>query len=175
MNPDDRLSELLSDPDVWAEAPDAAAILEQVSAVERRRRLRPWGLVAVAAVVTALVAIGVSVVRGEQDPVDFVLTGTEVAPRAQAAVRIVDTPAGVVLRLEVSGLEPAPPGTYYQGWVAAGDDLVSVGTFHMRGGDGRVSLWSGVDLDAYRLLLVTLQPEGGGPQPSAEVVLRGGS
>jgi hypothetical protein len=173
MNSDERLSELLSVPDVWVEAPDGLdEILDQVS--DHRRRLRPWGMVAVAAVVTALVAVGVSQLTSEEDPVDFILAGTEMAPQAQAEVRIVDTPAGVVLRLEVSGLEPAPPGTYYQGWVAAADDLVSVGTFHMRGGDGRVSLWSGVDVDTYRLLLVTLQPEGAGPQPSAEIVLRGG-
>ena len=41
---------------------------------------------------------------------------------------------------------PAPEGQYYEGWLHDTDsgDWVSVGTFHMRGGDGRVVLWSGV-------------------------------
>ena len=39
-------------------------------------------------------------------------------------------------------------------------DWVSVGTFHMRGGDGRVVLWSGVPIARYRELLVTAEIEG---------------
>jgi hypothetical protein len=175
MNSDERLSELLSGPDVWAEAPDGLdELLERVAGSNVRRPQRRVAMLAAAAVVTALVFIGVSQIS-PQDPVDFVLTGTERAPHAHADVRIVETPAGLVLRLDVVGLEPAPPGTYYQGWVVAGDEAVSVGSFHMRGGDGRVSLWSGVDPDTYRVLLVTLQSEEEGPQLSSEVVLRGES
>ncbi len=174
MNSDERLSELLSDPSVWAEAPDTADELLERVAGSRRRPRRLWGMVTAAAVLAVLVAIGVSE-STRQDPVDFVLIGTDLAPRAYADVRIVETPAGLVLRLEVYGLDPAPPGTYYQGWVMAGEDAVGVGTFHMRGGDGAVSLWSGVDPDTYRVLVVTLQSENAGPQPSSDVVLRGES
>ena len=39
-------------------------------------------------------------------------------------------------------------------------DWVSVGTFHMRGGDGRVVLWAGVPIARYRELVVTAEVEG---------------
>jgi hypothetical protein len=161
---DERLSELLSAPNVWAETPDALdELLDRAVGSNARRPLRRMAILAAAAVVATLVFIGVSQIRSP-DPVDFVLSGTERAPQAHADVRIVETPAG---------LDPAPPGMYYQGWVVAGDEAVSVGSFHMRGGDGRVSLWSGVDPDTYRVLLVTLQSVEEGPQLSSEIVLRG--
>ena len=37
-------------------------------------------------------------------------------------------------------------GCYYQAWARSPDgELVSMGTFHMRGGDATVTLWSAVD------------------------------
>ena len=60
------------------------------------------------------------------------------------------------------GSPPAEPGTYYQGWVKGPEGLVTVGTFHLRGGDDTIDLWSGVPLDRYPTLTVTLQDEGGG-------------
>jgi hypothetical protein len=174
MNRDDHLTEMLSTPDVWADAPD---VLDRVlEGVEESTpgRVRRWGVVAAAALVVLLIGIGVSDLF-RTDPVDFVLAGTELAPSASADVRIIDTPAGVVLRLAVFGLDPAGPGTYYQGWVVAGEDAVSVGTFHMRGGDGAVSLWSGVDPERFRMLIVTVQSEDAGPARSDRVVLRGQS
>jgi hypothetical protein len=52
-------------------------------------------------------------------------------------------------------------------------DLVSIGTFHLRGGAAMVTLWSGVPLEDYPTLTVTLQREGAGTDSSGEVVLRG--
>ena len=71
------------------------------------------------------------------------------------------------------GLPPAEPGTYYQGWVKGDEGLVTVGTFHLRGGDDTIDLWSGVPLDRYPTLTVTLQEEGGGQESSGVVVLSG--
>ncbi|MFP5333563.1 MAG: anti-sigma factor [Acidimicrobiia bacterium] len=124
------------------------------------------------AVVGLVIALG-AFLASREDPPDFTLAGTELAPEATAEVRIIDTPAGIILRLEVAGLEPAPPGTYYQGWVVSADGEVSVGTFHMRGGDGSVAFWSGVETERYPTLVVTLQEENAGPARSETVVLTG--
>ena len=50
---------------------------------------------------------------------------------------------------------------------------VSAGTFHMRGGDGSIELWSGVSPDDYPLVTVTIQQEADGAESSGRVVLRG--
>jgi len=102
------------------------------------------------------------------------LTGTEFAPGASAVARVRDTPSGVAIALDVSGLPPAAPGTYYEGWVKSPDGhRVSIGTFHLRDGNETVELWAGVDVARYPTLTVTVQQEGAGPQAPGKVVLRG--
>ena len=104
----------------------------------------------------------------------FAIEGTELAPTATATAEVAELPNGAGIRLDVENLDPAPDGYYYQGWVRSeAGETVTIGTFHMRGGDGTVTLWSGVDLAAYPTLTVTLQQEGAGPESSGEVVLRG--
>lgn len=142
---------------------------------------RPSGgrtLARMAAVAAAVIviAVGVVLVTGDDagEEVARSIVGTELAPEASASAVVDELAAGVAIRVDITGLEPAPPGTYYQGWVRSDDgDLVSVGTFHVRGGDSLVTLWSGVDLDDYPTLTVTLQREGEGTDSSGEVVLRG--
>jgi hypothetical protein len=102
------------------------------------------------------------------------LAGTELVPGASAVARVRDTPSGVAISLDVSGLPPAAPGTYYEGWVKSPDGhRVSVGTFHLRGGDETVELWAGVDVTRYSTLTVTIQKERAGEQASGKVVLKG--
>ncbi len=171
---DDRLTELLEQPGTWTEPPDVLAdVLAEVGA-DGSSSVRRWAVVAAAAAVLALIGIGV-IDQFRAEPPDFVLVGTDLAPTASAEVRVVETPAGVVLRLVITGLDPAGSGSHYQGWVMSGDRAVSVGTFHMRGGDGSVSLWSGVDPDTFRRLIITLQSEDDGPDRSDVVVLTGHS
>jgi hypothetical protein len=43
----------------------------------------------------------------------------------------------------------------------------------MRGGDGWIYLWSGVDAERYPMLRVTLEHEGDGDGASDQVVLAG--
>lgn len=167
---DRRTDEILGDPTVWAETPD---VLDDVlTAIEGRRERRPLWVPAAVAVAGLIIALG-AFLASREDPVDFTLAGTGLAPQAAADVWVIETPAGIVLRLEVEGLDPAPPGTYYQGWVLSQDAAVSVGTFHMRGGDGSVAFWSGVETDRYPTLIVTLQEETAGPARSDVVVLTG--
>ena len=166
-----RTREILGSDAVWTDAPD---VLDRVLAeidVPADSSSR-WRWIAAAAALVAAVGVGSLVVDRPEAP-DFTLAGTELAPAAGADVRVVETPAGVVLRLEITGLEPAEPGSYYQGWVVSGEAAVSVGTFHMRGGDGSVAFWSGVDPSEYPELVITRQDEAAGPARSDQVVMTG--
>lgn len=194
-----RFRDLLGDDAVWAE-PSTTGVDDLLAAIEaessglaepsgpavaatgltrtptpspaRSRRLM---LVAAAAAVVVLAGVVGIVVRSSDDGAgrDFTVAGTELAPEASAVATVVETGSGVSIDLDVSGLPPAEPGTYYQAWVKGPDGLVTVGTFHMRDGDDSVELWSGVPLDRYPTLTVTLQDEGAGQESSGRVVLSG--
>jgi hypothetical protein len=188
-----RFRDLLADDAVWAEPPptgvdDLLAAIEaesgggvaaaagtahpQAPARARGHRLM---LVAAAAVIVVLAGVVGILVRAAGDDAgqDFQVAGTELAPEASAVATVEETGSGVAIELDVSGLPPAEPGTYYQAWVKGPDGLVTVGTFHMRGGDDHVELWSGVPVDRYPTLTVTLQEEGAGQESSGRVVLSG--
>jgi hypothetical protein len=190
-----RFRDLLADDAVWAEpsptgvddllaaiqtesgtvpaAPAAAPAVH--SRVPSRRRSRRLMLVAAAAGIVAVAGVVGILVRSADDGAgqDFAVAGTELAPTASGVGTVEETGSGVSIELDVSGLPPAEPGTYYQAWVKGPDGLVTVGTFHMRGGDDHVDLWSGVPLDRYPTLTVTLQQEGAGQESSGRVVLSG--
>ncbi|MDX1448518.1 MAG: anti-sigma factor [Acidimicrobiia bacterium] len=168
----ERTTEILADPTLWADTPDVLSrVLADTAEPTRADRRQIWipAAVAVAGLALALLAF----LSDREPPADFLLAGTDLAPQASAEVRVIETPAGIVLRLEVEGLDPAPSGMYYQGWVVSDEGAVSVGTFHMRGGDGSVAFWSGVEPERYPTLIVTLQDEAGGPARSETVVLTG--
>jgi Anti-sigma-K factor rskA len=188
-----RLRDLLADESVWAEpapggADDLLAAIESESAGRpavgagpptlhtrrgARRRLALIG-VAAAAVVVVVGAIGIVARVGDDGGGrEFDVAGTELAPEASAVATVEEVGSGVAIELDVSDLPPAEPGTYYQAWVKGDEGLVTVGTFHMRGGDDTIDLWSGVPVDRYPTLTVTLQQEGGGQESSGRVVLSG--
>jgi hypothetical protein len=74
----------------------------------------------------------------------------------------------------VSGLPPAPDGTFYEAWVL-NDDLgkVSAGTFHIREPQDDITLWLGVDPANYDAISVTRQPVDGGTLAEGVPVLKG--
>jgi hypothetical protein len=141
---------------------------------ERRRRPVLWAALASAAAVLAI-AVGFVAMRGEdEDPAEFAMAGTDLALEASASGDINELDAGVAIKLDVEGLPPAPEGQYYAGWVRSADgQLVGIGSFHMRGGDSTVTLWSGVPLAQYPTITVTIQTEGAGEASSGQVVMRG--
>jgi hypothetical protein len=139
----------------------------------RRRRLMVLSAAAALVVLAAVLGVLVRAGGDDGDARDFAIAGTGLAPGATAIATVEETGSGVAIELDVSGLAPAEPGTYYQAWVKGPDGLVTVGTFHMRGGDDIVELWSGVPLDRYSTLTVTLQDEGAGQESSGRVVLSG--
>jgi Anti-sigma-K factor rskA len=133
-------------------------------------------LAAAAALVVLAGAVGMfAITRGEDHPAgtEFAIAGTPLVPDASANATVEDQSAGVSIKLDVRGLPPAKPGTYYQAWVSGSDGAVTIGTFHMRGGDGWIYLWSGVETDRYPTLNVTLENEGIDPASSGLVVLTG--
>ena len=79
--------------------------------------------------------------------------------------------SGLAIELDVSGLPPSPRGFYYQAWMKGSRGLVTIGTFHLRGGPGAVELWSAVSLTDYPAITVTREPEDGNPASSGQVVL----
>lgn len=145
------------------------------TSVRRRRSRATWWIGAAAAAAVAALAVGVVVTRGDGETEEqFSIAGTELDSDAAATAELTDLPNGVAIKLDISDLDPAPEGFYYQGWVRSeAGETVTIGTFHMRGGDGTVTLWSGVDVADYPTLTVTLQEEDAGPESSGQVVLRG--
>jgi hypothetical protein len=123
-------------------------------------------------VLVVLAGIGLLVVQGD-DYGHLELAGTSLAARAHADVELADTPSGAEFRLDVSGLPPAAPGTYYEGWLTGDRGWISIGTFHLHRGTKDVVLWSGVELADYPEIAVTVQNEGDGAKSSGRVVLRG--
>ncbi len=192
-----QLDALLSNPDLW-DAPDpadedaiVAAILGEAAAesktetaadpvpdnvipISRHRRWMAPALSAAAAVIVVLLGLGIVNAiadRPDDGEVELALDGTDLAPDATATARIVDLPAGSRIRLDVEGLEPAAPGTYYEVWLRQDAEIgVSAGTFHLRG-DGDIELWAGVSLDDYPLVTITVQEEAE-PVSSGRVVLK---
>lgn len=127
------------------------------------------GLVALAGLVLGTI----SVVRTDQDNI-VAMSGTELETAASGEAEFGPTDAGWWVRLEVTGLPPAPEGSYYQGWVWSDDgEGVSIGTFHLRGDEMPIVLWSGVPLADYPSIWVTLESEADGPEASDQIVMKG--
>jgi hypothetical protein len=186
-----RFRDLLADDAVWAEpsprgADDLLAAIQADSPDTALRPARPSPpraglgahrrliLSAAAGLVILAGALGILLRVGDDgDGRRVEVAGTELAPDASAVVRVEETGSGVAIELDVRGLPPAEPGTYYQAWMKGPDGLVTVGTFHLRGGDDSIELWSGVPPDRYPTLTVTLQQEGAGQESSGRVVLSG--
>ena len=137
----------------------------------RRRSRRTWyvsGLgVAAAAVLVAVIA------WPRPHTETYQIAGTALAPRASAVAVLETRSAGLAIRLEIKGLPPAAPGSYYAAWLEGKAGIVPVGTFHWRKGGIPIDLWSGVAADGYPSFFVTLQREGQPPSPSSAVVLSG--
>ncbi len=197
------IAELLASEALWAEADPRLedTILAQIAAesswspgqsgdaatesgvdlddnvVPLRRRSRQWIIVGIAAVAVFFAALGFAVGQLDSpssDDFEIAMAGTDLAPTATATAAIKATGLGLRIRLDISGLEPAPNGSYYQAWIRNADGgAVTAGTFHMRGGDGEIELWTGVLMDEYPIITVTLQNEGDGAQSSGVVVLKG--
>lgn len=133
-------------------------------------------LLALAAALVLVSGLGLGMLLQRPPGADSMvaLAASALAPGARGEVAVRDTPSGVELRLDVTGLPAAARGTYYQAWVkSAAGDLVTVGTFHAREGGEDIVLWSAVDPADYPTFTVRLQQEGLGAESSGPVLLSG--
>ena len=183
----DELRRLLATSSTWDEPPPELAddivagiraeAREATPPVTRHRRtwMRPVLTVAAATVGVLAVALGAVLVTGDgdDDSESFALAATDVIPDATGSATVESTGSGLSISLTIDGLPPAEPGTFYQAWMRSETDSVPIGTFHARGGDGPIELWSGVEIADYPTMTVTVQEEGAGPESSGIVVLRG--
>ena len=181
----------LSSEAVWADPPANLEMLirdeikaRKVPTSERRAvvrvgRRRPWVTPLVGAAAAAAAFMAGFVIADEDDNgvaaiAEVDLTGTGLAPEASASGDVVDRGAGYAIRLDMTGLPPADEGEFYEGWLRArGGAMVSIGSFHMRSGDGGIVLWSGVAIAEYDTLVVTEESERSGPAASGRVMLQG--
>lgn len=179
----DQIREILGRDATWAEPPpEVADHLFATIAAERvpdQSRPRPRRSALVGAAVLGAAAIIVLVagllgVFSSSDPQVVAIEGTELQPGASGQAWIGQADAGWWVRLEVDDLPAAEEGTYYEGWVWNDDGQgVSIGTFHLRGGEESVELWSGVDPEDYPAIWVTLEDEDGDPAASDRIVMWG--
>jgi hypothetical protein len=185
----------LARPEVWDSPPAAledaivAAIAAEPvpidSAPGRRSRKSsvmgsmPTWLTAAAAI--AVIAAGAAIVARVIDDDDDLsagtseatLSGTDLAPGATATVLFEPTPAGLKILLDADGLAGAQPGEMYEAWISDGTIRVSAGTFHLRGGDAAIELWTGTDDTRFHIMTVTAEPIDGVAESSGRVVLQG--
>jgi anti-sigma-K factor RskA len=179
----DRVEAALADEAVWAAPPSEvesmllASIVTDGTRNDERLSKALWrwrlatGIAALLAVVVGIVYT-VGLVDEPAEGVLFPINGVEAGSEISGTATVGPAEAGWWIRLNVTGLPPAPAGSYYQGWVSDGEHIVSIGTFHMRDGDS-VVLWSGVAITDYKDLSVTLQSVEGGADPSSSVVVEG--
>lgn len=177
-----RIGEILAHESVWADPPGHVApdLMSEITGVEvtsrsprtgREGSRRMWPAAAAllgAAAVLVFVLFGGLGEEGAEPGVFFAVTGEGVSGRAEVGA----AEAGWWIRIDMEGLAPAPDGTYYEGWLTDGADVVSVGTFHMRDGEN-VVLWSGVPMIDYPEFSVTHEVIAEGPGPSGVVVATG--
>ena len=181
----DLIRDVLSADATWAEPPPqvadsllAALAVEAnpVPAVNEQHSGR-WALVLAGAgglvAIAALVLGSMNVIQDDGDNV-VAMSGTELEAAALGEAAFGPNEAGWWIRLDVTGLPPAPEGSYYEGWVWSDDgEGVSIGTFHLRGEDMPIVLWSGVPLAEYPSIWVTLENEDDGPEASEMIVMTG--
>lgn len=185
----DEMRTLLDEPDLWVEPPRdledrvvTAAHAERppmavvVSLAERRRFSRAALLISATAacLLGALAGIVIALFSNRDPDADaaFALSSPQGAPPASARADVRSTNSGFEIKLKARGLPRTSLGQYYEAWVKndAGT-LVPVGTFHT--GANTVTLWSGVSLERYPILTVTLEDEDGNQASSGRVLLTG--
>lgn len=164
------LGRQLRDPLLWEEPSPGLAqrVLDGVAGdADPRPSPTPWWIAAGVAAIAALV-LGVGWMTGRPDwSVDLV--AGPAAPGAGATVSGWNTSEGTRMIFDVSGLDDAPDGSYYEVWLTAPDGRhVSAGTFSR---PGRFEVMAGVRRRDYPQIWVTLEPADGDLKPYPATVL----
>lgn len=153
-----------------------------------RRASPPWwnGMLATAAAIVAVLVVGVSLlVANLNQRIDELETATSdmaemlAAPDAQSLAA--EGPDGSFARVVLSasrgeamfladGMDPAPHEHTYELWVIDDEGAHSAGLFDVDE-TGRVTQLMSGDMERAAAIGVTVEPEGGSPQPTTEPVM----
>jgi anti-sigma-K factor RskA len=97
------------------------------------------------------------------------LKGTDVQPQAQG--QLIANPASQSAVLVVTGLPPLEPGKTYQVWLIAGAP-VSAGLLTVdANGQGVLIVTSTESIGSFQSLGISIEPQGGSPQPTGDIVV----
>jgi hypothetical protein len=161
---------------------DAGPVAAPVSldAERRRRRRGPWVVGAVAAVVALLVGVvGISTLGSGDEGVvvasapignTFADQSLPVASTATGTAEVVETDDGLVLRLDVEGLDGADEPL--EVWLID-TDVAGMHSLGFVAGDGQYVLPAGIDPADFPIVDISVEPVDGDPTHSGNSVLRG--
>jgi len=97
------------------------------------------------------------------------LKGTKVEPNAQG--QLIADPGSQSAVLVVTGLPPLEPGKTYQVWLIAGAP-VSAGLLTVdANGQGVLIITSQEAIGSFKSLGISVEPQGGSPQPTGDIVV----
>ena len=166
-----RLRAVLASPSLWEE-PSSDLGDRILGSLQRRRespkRVRVGSWVAAGAAVMVLIATGFGLTRLGSATPDWTLdlAVVEPLPNAVAGVDGWVTDTGTRMVLEISGIDEAPDGHYYEIWMTAPDGRhVSAGTFT---GPGTVTAFAGVRRADFPRLWISLESIDGELGPSSK-------
>jgi anti-sigma-K factor RskA len=105
----------------------------------------------------------------EPETITVSLKGTDVQPGAQG--QLIANPASQAAVLVITGLPPLEPGKTYQVWLIA-DAPVSAGLLTVdANGQGVLIVTSTESIGSFKSLGISVEPEGGSPQPTGDIVV----
>lgn len=137
--------------------------------IERRA---PWMWVAAAILAIAMVGAIVYAAGGDQ-PGDLRTYPVAVTEASDAPVsgEIILREGSEQATLVLSGLQEPPAGQVYQVWLVAGENPPEPNITFRPGSDGQANLLIRGNLPASQLLAITLEPAGGSPAPTTDILL----
>ena len=164
-----RIRETLREPSLWEEPPpdlaERIASLGRAAVSQPRRQISSRVFLPITAGLGALLMAGFLLVSTPADW-EFDLKGVGSGATASAFVAGWNDTEGTRLRIEVEGIEPVPPGHYYEIWLTSVDGRhVSAGTFR---GDGVINASVGVRRADFPRLWITLESVDGDSGPSSD-------
>jgi anti-sigma-K factor RskA len=102
----------------------------------------------------------------------YAISGTTKQPQAQGHL-ITNGQAGSTV-LVVSGLNPAEAGKTYEFWLIKDSTAVPAGLFQVNGqGLGIMQVTKEFKPGTYNAIAVSIEPNGGSPQPTGDIVMLG--
>jgi anti-sigma-K factor RskA len=144
-----------------------------VVALPRRRRSPAILAAAALLVVTAVLAVSLVNLRGDQqndrDVIAALLSGDDVFRLEGGGVQAAMVDAGDEAIFVAQGLEAAPDDRDYQLWLLGEERPVSAGIFDAE--DGLTVLHTDRSLEGFSGAAVTIEPVGGSEQPTTDPIL----